>query len=237
MESFYVLPQYISGSELSIQGDEYHHLTRVLRSKAGDRILVVDGTGTGYECVIDRINREKAYCKIENVCSQYNEPEVDVTLMLPALKNHSRVEWIVEKGTELGIRRFLPVHTERTIRHRIRYDRLRKIARAAMKQSQRSFLPEIADELTLHELFAKADTAFDKIFIGHEGAPVSDSMRNVYGQLAGQRVLLLAGPEGGFTVEEVKICERNGGRVVSLGTRRYRAETAALIMAVHIIHD
>ncbi len=237
MESFYVPPEHISESELSIQGEEFHHLTRVLRKKTGDKILVVNGTGTAFECTIDGINSNESRCTIQNVHEPFNEPEVEVTLMLPVLKNHNRVEWIVEKGTELGVRRFVPVLTERTIPHRIRYDRLRKIALTAMKQCKRSYLPEIAETKKLGDILASVDVSFDKVFIGHEAAPVSDSMRSVYGQLPGQRVLLLAGPEGGFTGEELRECERNGAQIVSLGVRRYRAETAALIMAVYIIHD
>ncbi len=237
MESFYVSPEDITDAHLSIKGDEFHHLSHVLRKKTGDEIRVVDGTGTAYECVLDRIDRHEARCSVHKVLKQFNEPNVLVTLMLPVLKSHARIEWIVEKGTELGVSRFIPVHTERTIPHRIRYDRLRKIAFAAMKQCKRSRLPVIEENRGLRDILEKVDVSFDKVFIGHEGAPVSDTMRSVYGQLLNQRVLILAGPEGGFTEDELQLCERHGGHIVSLGIRRYRAETAALIMAVYIIHD
>lgn len=237
MESFFVPPDHITTSEISIQDEEFHHLSRVLRKREGDQLLVVNGSGTAYDCRIETITDDTAVCSIQNVYENYNEPKVNVTLMLPILKNHNRVEWIVEKGTELGVRRFVPVQTERSIPHRIRYDRLRKIARASMKQCHRSYLPEIMEMHALDDLLVTVDAAFDKVFIGHEGAPATTSMRNVYGQIPDQRVLLLAGPEGGFTKEEINACERNGGHVVSLGVRRYRAETAALIMSVYVIHD
>jgi len=237
MESFYVSPESITDSYLTITGDEFHHLVHVLRKKTGDKISVVDGAGTAYECELELIERYEAQCLIHKILKQHNEPKVQVTLMLPVLKNHSRIEWIVEKGTELGVSRFVPVYTERTIPHRIRYDRLRKIAFAAMKQCKRSFLPAIEESRELRDILEKVDVSFDKVFIGHEGAPLSDSMRSMYGQLPNQRVLILAGPEGGFTNDELQLCERHGGHIVSLGARRFRAETAALIMAVYIIHD
>lgn len=237
MESFYVSPDDIYDANLCITGDEFHHLIHVLRKKTGDGLLAVDGTGTAYECEIDRIDRYEAQCSIRHIYRQYNEPNVQVTLMLPVLKSHTRIEWIVEKGTELGVNRFIPVHTERAIPHRIRYDRLRKIAFAAMKQCKRSHLPVIEESRELRDILDKVDVSFDKVFIGHEGAPVSDSMRSMYGQLTNQRVLVLAGPEGGFTQDELNLSERHGGQIVSLGVRRYRAETAALLMAVYIIHD
>lgn len=237
MESFFVPPEHIAATEIKIQGEEFHHLSRVLRKREGDSLLVVNGSGIAYECRIEQLTPDTAVCSIQNSYQNYNEPEVDVTLMMPILKNHNRVEWIVEKGTELGVRRFVPVQTERTIPHRIRYDRLRKIALASMKQCKRSYLPEIMETHSLDNILATVDAAFDKVFVGHEEAPATGSMRNVYGQLPGQRVLLLAGPEGGFTNEEINKCERNGGQVVSLGVRRYRAETAALMMSVYVIHD
>jgi 16S rRNA (uracil1498-N3)-methyltransferase len=237
MESFYVPPDNISDTTLSIHGEELHHLTRVLRTKTGDRILAVDGRGTAYECLVERVQDQEAVCTVERIHEHFNEPAVDVTMMLPVLKNHHRIEWIVEKGTELGVRRFVPVYTKRSIPHRIRYDRLRSIAQASMKQCKRSFLPEILDGRSLNELLTIIDVSFDKVFVGHEGAPVSGSLRALYGQIPDQRVLLLTGPEGGFTHEELDMCQRNGAQAVSLGVRRYRAETAALIMAVYIIFD
>lgn len=237
MESFYVPPGQISDTGVIIHSDELHHLSRVLRKKVGDHILVVDGIGTAYECTIETIGKSESRCSIRDIHPALNEPAVEVSLMLPVLKNHTRIEWIVEKGTELGVRRFIPIHTERTVPHRIRYDRLRKIALTSMKQCRRSYLPEIVESRNLENVLGKVDVSYDKVFVGHEGAPVSASMRGIQDNLSRQRVLLLAGPEGGFSDSEVDACERNGAHVVSIGVRRYRAETAALIMAVYIIHD
>ncbi len=237
MESFFSSPENIGESDISIRGLEFHHLTKVMRKKTGDEILVVNGLGTAYGCVINQISRDEAICTIQEVYNRYNEPAVSVTLMLPVLKNHSRIEWIVEKGTELGVTRFVPVHTERTIPHRIRYERLQKIAFAAMKQCRRSFLPGIEDGKNFETLLRTADGVYDKIFMGHETAPRTASLKDTAGNISGQRVLLLAGPEGGFSEQEIKLCDESGGQIVTLGTRRYRAETAALLMAAYVIHD
>jgi 16S rRNA (uracil1498-N3)-methyltransferase len=237
MESFYVSPDNVDDAEILIEGAEAHHLTRVIRAEVGETIVAVDGEGTAYRCRIGSIDRGTVRCGILEKLDRYNEPKVEVTLMLPVLKNHNRVEWIVEKGTELGVRRFIPVRTERTIARHVRHDRLRKIAFAAMKQSKRSFLPEIAETELLPDLLAGTDSAYDKVYIGHEEEPLSDTLIGMRGQMTGQRVLLLVGPEGGFTAGEIERARGHGAQSVSLGLRRYRAETAAIIMTAFVVHD
>jgi 16S rRNA (uracil1498-N3)-methyltransferase len=237
MESFYVSPGNVDDTEIVIEGEESHHLTRVVRAEAGETILAVDGEGTAYRCRIASIDRNAVRCGILEKLERYNEPKVEVSLMLPVLKNHNRVEWIVEKGTELGVCRFIPVQTERTIARRVRHDRLRKIAFAAMKQSKRSFLPEITETKLFPDLLAGTDSTYDKVYIGHEEEPLSDTLIGMRGQLTGQRVLLLVGPEGGFTGGEMERARGHGAQSVSLGLRRYRAETAAIIMAAYVVHD
>lgn len=237
MEIFYSSANDISATELSIKGDEFHHLVRVLRKKPGDHIRVVNGRGTAYDCIIESINSDVVMCSISALLPNYNEPKVEATLMVPILKNHSRMEWIIEKGTELGVRYFLPLYTSHTIRQQIRYQRFQKIAVAAMKQSTRSHLPSIQEAIPLEEGLRSAPTRYDKIFVGHEAAPQSSSIRNVADIAPGQRVLMLAGPEGGFTEEEIELCRGVGAVIVSLGARRFRAETAAILMAAHLIYD
>jgi 16S rRNA (uracil1498-N3)-methyltransferase len=234
MESFYVPPERIADGSLTIDGGEFHHLAHVLRKKEGDTVTVVDGQGTAMECVIETIGRDAARCGIRAVRERYNEPAVDATVMLPILKNHSRIEWLVEKGTELGVRRFIPVQTVRTIPRSVRCDRLRKLALSAMKQCLRSFLPLVLEPASLEDVVRDAEGRYERIYVGHEAA-TGAGLRN--GEAAGGRVLILAGPEGGFTGEEIELCRAGGGAVVSLGPRRYRAETAALLMAALIIHD
>jgi 16S rRNA (uracil1498-N3)-methyltransferase len=237
MESFYVPPDLIANGHLTIRDEEHHHITRVLRMNAGDTLRVVDGKGTAYVCRITSVSSHETVCTIDATQPLYNEPSLHVSLMFPILKNHNRIEWLVEKGTELGVAGFIPVATFRTVSNRLRIGRLRKIAAAAMKQCKRSLLPEIREETDLETLLQNEARTFDVIYIGDEER--TDILRLGVGRqnLSGKRVLLLTGPEGGFTEEETALSINHGAVPVTLGRRRLRAETAALIMAANIITD
>jgi 16S rRNA (uracil1498-N3)-methyltransferase len=237
MESFYVPPHQIKESHLTIRDEEHHHITRVLRMQPGDEVLVVDGKGTAYFCRIASISIRETECVVESMITAYNEPAVRVTLMLPILKNRSRMEWLIEKGTELGVTVFLPIITSRTIPERIRLDRLEKIAAAAMKQCKRSVLPRIQEEKDLEYILRNEINEYDAVYIGDEGRTDIIRLGKENVNLPGKNILLLAGPEGGFTEEETALSIDCGAVPVSLGKRRLRAETAALVMAAYSITD
>jgi 16S rRNA (uracil1498-N3)-methyltransferase len=237
MESFYVPPHQIKESHLTIQNAKHHHITRVLRMQPGDEVLVVDGKGTAYFCRIASISIRETKCIVESMITAHNEPAIRVTLMLPILKNRGRMEWLIEKGTELGVSVFLPVITSRTIPERVRMDRLDKIAAAAMKQCKRSVLPQIREAKGLEYILKNEINEYDAVYIGDEGRTDIILLGKEKVNLPGRNILLLAGPEGGFTEEEIALSIDRGAVPVSLGKRRLRAETAALVMAAYSITD
>ncbi len=244
-EYFYVRPEAVSGKELTVEGDEAKHIIRVLRKIAGDMIWVVDGAGKAYDTVITSVNHSEVRCEVLHVEEQLNEPDIDVTLAVALLKHPARMDWIVEKATELGIRRFIPLRTARVISHSIKQERWYSIAVAAMKQSGRSFLPQIYP-MTPFEMLMEHSSEYDLKIIPYEQADhvfsIAETMKHrgtvqpkADEPKAQKSVLIVIGPEGGFTDEEIDAAERHAFVQVSLGKRRLRTETAAIVATALVI--
>ena len=224
MEYFYTPSQQIDSKNLTIEGEEFAHLTHVMRKVVGDDICVVDGVGNAYDARIVEISRRSARCQISAHHPLLHEPRIDLTIGVGILKNSSRFDFLVEKTTEIGVRTIIPLLTGRTIPRHARIDRWQKLALAAMKQSGRCLLPEIAP-LTRFE---------DFLSLFPPGIPRYLMDENVNGSFLPQsitsdRVVLCVGPEGGFSPEESGLAVGNGFQLVSLGTRRLRTETAAIV--------
>lgn len=143
MEYFYIPPSNISAPRLTIDGEEFKHLTHVMRKQVGDEIRVVDGKGNVYDARIVGIVRRAAQCEIVDHRIMENEPLISVTLAAGVVKNGARFDFLVEKATELGVRTIVPLSTERTIPQHAKTDRWQKLAIAAMKQSGRCVLPDV----------------------------------------------------------------------------------------------
>ncbi len=234
MDYFYTPPSLIRSTSLVIQGEELHHLSKVLRKKVGETIIVVDGEEHAYRAVLQSISRSSAECKILETFHRFNEPNVEVKLAFALLKNPSRMDFLVEKCTELGVREFIPVHTERTIVSKVHTERLQKIALSAMKQCGRSFLPPIHSSMDFHEAVSYLKSC-ERKFITHEKA---NEMITGGGEAASGRreiVGVLIGPEGGFTDKEIQAAVESGFKAVSLGPRRLRSETAAIAVVSQVL--
>ncbi|MFQ5754203.1 MAG: RsmE family RNA methyltransferase, partial [bacterium] len=144
-ELFYVRPQDVTHEFLTLQKDEMHHLTNVHRKKKGDTFLAVDGMGTVYDCQIEQMRQDELQARIFKKYKFMGEPFFKLTLAL-ALPKKGRFEWVVEKGTEIGVSAFMPLLTQRTVvkEKSLKPQRCMRIALAAMKQCQRSVLPTTA---------------------------------------------------------------------------------------------
>ncbi|MBX2992681.1 MAG: 16S rRNA (uracil(1498)-N(3))-methyltransferase [Bacteroidetes bacterium] len=222
MEYFYTHPSNISSGLLTIDGEEFLHLTHVMRKKAGDDITVVDGNGNAYRSTISEVSKRSAQCAIRQHIPRLHEPTVDVTLAVGILKNPSRFDVLVEKATELGVNRIVPLLSERTIPRHAKTDRWQKIAIAAMKQSGRCVLPRI-DPLVSFNDFIGTQTVGTKL-IAHEKTDVAIRTAGF-----ASSIVILIGPEGGFTDEEVSAALHHSFSLMSLGARRLRTETAAIV--------
>lgn len=236
---FYILPENIHGNTLTVRGDENHHLTRVLRKRTDALFWAVDGLGHTFECQITRIHRDFTEARILQTLANQREPGVHLALAVSVPKK-AKFEWIVEKGTEIGVSEFLPMLTAHSVagtpsqQHR---QRLKKIALSAMKQCKRSRLPGIA-ETQPFEAVCRLAPDFDVALIAHEKElslsipKLADDEKQWH---AKRSALLCIGPEGGFTEEEIAFARTAGFAAVTLGPRRLRTETAAIAAAAILL--
>lgn len=229
---FYCPPDHIDKESITIEGEEFSHLVHVMRKKTGDEIRIVDGRGTAYDVRLDELRKRTAHGRILAVLPNHHESPADVSIAVGILKNPSKFDFLVEKVTELGVRSIIPLKTDRTIPHHAKIDRWQKLALSAMKQSGRSFLPEV-HELTAFNDLVTSNAKYDSKIIAHE-REVSTSMKIFPDQQPGGSTLVVVGPEGGFTEEEVTTAMGSGFVPVYLGERRLRTETAAIILAAAI---
>ncbi len=233
MEYFFVPPVSITPPTLTVTGEEFSHMTHVMRMREGDRVRVVDGKGNAYDAVIRTITRHEATCTITARSERMHEPSRRLTLGAGILKNPSRFDYLVEKATEIGAAVIVPLLTERTIPHHAKTERWRKLCVAAMKQSGRCVLPEVREPVQLGEFLSSAGTG-DLKLIPHEKAEMPLSSADTDGDAP---AVVCIGPEGGFSDEEIARAGEAGFQPVSLGTRRLRTETAALVACAMLLEE
>jgi len=231
METFYTPRRLVTPPVLGIAGDELNHLANVMRLKPGDAIRVVDGEGNCYDAIISSMTRTAASCAITAHYPRLHEPARKVILGASLLKNPARFQFLIEKTVELGVHSIIPLVTGRTIGRHARTERWTNIAIAAMKQSGRSVLPGIGLP-TSFEAFIEQAPADAVRFLPHERAPAEASLAAPAGT---GDVVLAIGPEGGFSEEEVGYAAVKGFAVVSLGARRLRSETAAIVAVAAVL--
>jgi 16S rRNA (uracil1498-N3)-methyltransferase len=224
-----------AGVELGLSEADLHHMTRVLRLVAGDRIIVADPTGASSEATIVSVTPEGAVADIDAPLTRPKRPRI---VLAPAMARRERMEFTVQKATELGVDEIWPVVTERCVvrldedRAGRRTERWRRIAEEAAKQSQRADVPQVREPVTLSALAAEAGR-FDVVLVPWEEASAGGlgigSALDAAGATAGTSVLLVIGPEGGLGQSEVAVLEAAGGVVVTLGDAVLRTETAAVV--------
>ncbi|MAT38076.1 MAG: hypothetical protein CL946_00575 [Ectothiorhodospiraceae bacterium] len=227
MDVFVAKEEHITADSIRLEGDEHHHLSRVMRMKPGERVLIASGAGVMYEAEIMRIDADATILRETMEYPDYNEPTARVILAQGLLKNPGKMDWIVEKATELGAAEIALLKTDHTVKKGAKVDRLQSIALAAMKQSMRCVLPVVHPPRSLEEvldaypgaLLISCDEQLDPTFTieGNQG----------YIERAA-KIVVFIGPEGGFSGDETMMLQQRAARFVSLGERRLRAETAAL---------
>lgn len=208
------------------------HCSRVLRLQPGDMIECVDGRGGLYRCRITVSDPRKTRAEVISEEKLQRFWPSELTIAVAPTKNADRMEWALEKMTEFGIDRFVPVRCEHSERKDINRDRLEKIAVSAMKQSLKALLPDISPTVRLKD-FLKACGAEQKFICW-----CSDEFirRDLLDELKpGKSTAVLIGPEGDFSPDEVKMAIGAGFVPVTLGPARLRTETAALD-ACHSFH-
>ena len=208
----------------TLSEEESKHCIRVLRMTEGDEIFLTDGRGTLCRCRISEAHPKRCTATVAERIKDYERHPFYLHVAIAPTKNSARLEWFVEKAVEMGVDEITPIvcdHSERCI---LKRERLEKIAISAMKQSLKAYLPVINDPTPVCKVIGNAFSGqrFIAYCDGDRRTPLHDAYR------AGNNALILIGPEGDFSNNEIQQALQSGFAPVTLGNYRLRTETAAL---------
>lgn len=229
-QRFFYTPEPQTGI---LPDDEAVHAVRVLRLTPGEEIYLMDGKGTFYSAVIDEASKKRCTYHITDTSPQPRQWGGHLHLAMAPTKNIDRTEWFAEKATEIGFDELTFLDCQFSERRMIKDERIEKILVSAMKQSHKPTLPRL-NPMTPFDTFINNDITCPKYICHCYGDELPLLRQQLDGQTTGD-ALVLIGPEGDFSIDEVKRAEAAGFVSVSLGKSRLRTETAALV-AVHLMH-
>ncbi len=230
IKRFFVSPNDIFGSTIRISGEEYIHIVKVSRYKKGYDLIICDGSGKDYLCTITNITNDYVECEINDIINNTAEPQIEITLYQC---NIDKMDIVVQKATELGVKKIVPVLSVFVNEKDVKPDRLRRIALEASKQCGRARVVEIADAMSFDEAISSDGEELKLLAYEREK---STSLGDVLLKNA-KKIALFIGSEGGFSAEEVEKAVSYGFKTFTLGTRILRAETASIISIGLVINS
>ncbi len=237
---FFIPPEWLRPPLVHLQGDTAHQIRSVLRMRPGDEVIVLDNSGSEWQVKLTTITKDYVVGQIITRRTVASEPQLHLTLYQAMLKG-DRFEWVLQKGTELGVSCFVPTVCQRSVvRNRAavaaKHTRWLRIIKEAAEQSGRGKLPRLERGMSLVEAIARAQ--------GHEliVMPWEEASRTALKNFLGtnpeaRSVAVFIGPEGGFTNEEAQLARRFGAGLVKLGPRILRAETAGITVCAAILYE
>jgi 16S rRNA (uracil1498-N3)-methyltransferase len=219
---FYIKPENVLTHEIIVTGAEVQHLTRVLRKQVDDIIVATDGKGNRYTAQIYKVTHRLVKAIIVKKDSINVENTFNATLAFVPLKG-TRNEFVIEKGTELGVKTFLLFLSRfsvlSTVSH-AKLERYKNVAVSATLQSQQYYIPDI--------MFLNDMSRLTKTFADYDLVLLADRRGEPDLSSPAEKILFIVGPEGGFDTAEIELCTQHGAHLLSLGTHRLRSETAAV---------
>lgn len=216
----------INTSTYTLSEEESKHCIKVLRLVEGDRIYLVDGRGGFYETHIIDAHPKRCMVQVLDVKLNYGKRPYYLHIAISPLKNQDRFEWFLEKATEIGVDEITPIITNRSEKRDLKPERANKIIESAMKQSKKAFHPKLNHAIS-YTKFIEQDFSDSVKLIAH----CLDTEKvdfNVVKDVLQKNYLILIGPEGDFTEEEIKLAVEINYRAISLGEARLRTETAGI---------
>ena len=241
MHRFFITPAQRRGQIVRFDDVQAHQMRRVLRLRPGERVLALDGQGLQYEVTLEEVSNGRVTGLVVAQAAATGEPRVRLTLF-QSLLQRDKFEWVLQKGTEIGVAAFVPVITRRSLVRDAddvganKLERWRRIIKEAAEQSGRGALPRLVGPIPF-EAAAPEALGHDRTLIAWEGEP-QQTIRDVLG---GRRdvesVALFIGPEGGFEAAEVEEATSYGAVAVTLGRRILRTETAAVVGAALVLYE
>jgi 16S rRNA (uracil1498-N3)-methyltransferase len=237
MELFYAYE--VSGRFCRLDAEESGHCVRVLRHRAGDAVDVIDGLGTLYHCRLTDDSPKGAEAEILSEEANWGAHPYRLTIGCCPTKNNERFEWFVEKATELGVDRIVPLIGEHSERKVYKTERAQRIALSATKQSLKARIPEIVEPMSVKDFIVKpnSDSASLKLiaYCFEDPSIPRQSIMDVLRATDARDITILIGPEGDFSQEEAALALKNGYKPIHLGPSRLRTETAA-VTAVEAVY-
>jgi 16S rRNA (uracil1498-N3)-methyltransferase len=237
---FYVSREQINNGTATINGEEYKHLARVLRLVPGDLVVVFDGAGWEYDGVIKRLQDGQADVSLTSSRFLPRESALEVWLA-QGLPKGDKMELIIQKATELGVRGIIPLELERSIvkldekKKKEKRERWQKIAVEAVKQSRRSLIPQVLQPCSLELFLGNIPQGALLLVPWEEGGA---SLKGVLEKTPSNKpVYIIIGPEGGLSEKEVALARSSGAVTVSLGPRILRTETAGLAAVTAVMYQ
>lgn len=224
--------------QVFIGGEDGRHMVRSLRMRPGEAVTLCDGAGTDYLCTVASWEGEGAWVQVEESAPSGGEPRTQVTVC-QCLPKGDKLETVTQKAVELGAGAVWPVESARCV---VRLDgkgaekkvsRLRKVAREAAMQSGRGKIPQVLPPVPLEKALRAAAREGEILFFYERG---ESSLRQALEE-SGERLFVFVGPEGGFAPEEAELARSLGGRILTLGPRILRTETAPLAALAAIFYQ
>ncbi len=233
MYNFFVKENQRQNDRYFISGADYNHIRNVLRMTSGDKFLVSEN-GVSSLCEIEKFENDFVVARVLE--ENYNNTGLPLKIYLfQGLPKSDKMEMIIQKSVELGAEKIIPVEMSRCVvrlddkKKKSKVSRWQTISESAAKQSKRNFVPEISEVLTYNQAI-EAAKSLDAFLVPYESkngmTDTKESLKNLH---AGMTVGILIGPEGGFEKSEIEKAVENGGKIISLGKRILRTETAAVL--------
>ena len=241
MPRFFVSPEQIKAGRVTITGPDVVHIVKVLRLGTGATLTVLDGRGKVYEAVVEQVGREEVICAVIAESQAKGTPPIRITLV-QGLPKGDKMDLIVQKATELGVWRLIPLACDRSVvklvgdKPQRRSERWQRIAREAAKQCRRPDVPEVLPPVGWEDVLAGMPDGVAALIPWEEEN--LESLKKVLGESGPMEdVYVFIGPEGGFTTAEVELARSRGIRPVTLGPRILRTETAGLAVLAIILYQ
>ena len=240
MTRFFVRPEQMANGMVTLDAEDAHHLRTVLHGQPGQRIAVLDGSGQEWPATLLEVGKTKAVARLGEPIVLDTEPSVQITVAQALPKMAEKMEQVLQRGTEIGAGGFWAFETERSLTHLTgerqvkRQTRWTAIIKTAAEQSHRAKLPALQITGNFRDVLASA-SGHDVSLLAHEGEQAM-TLHRALSALPPQTIMVMVGPEGGFTADEVRAAQKAGVQNVSLGPRILRTETAALVMVSQILY-
>lgn len=222
---FYINEYDSSKKEIVLDEDTSKHIAQVLRMKEGERLNLTDGRGSLITAEISVAHKKHCEVKVQDT-RRKDQGARKITIAISLLKNSNRFEWFLEKATEIGVSEIIPLICERTEREKFRYERMSSICISAMLQSQQCWLPILYEPQEFDQVVKRS---------GQQQKFIAHCIEGNKPQLANKQIdrssIILIGPEGDFSKDEIDLALQNDFIPVSLGEKRLRSETAGVVTA------